>query len=112
MIWMREVAISSLPFATRTNHTNASGELEELAALHALQSLTAEERSDYLGHLEVCQLCRQLVSQFQAVTDFLPETLEPEIPSPLLKERIFDQAELDLETERRILPCRKNSGRR
>ena len=99
---MREVAISSLPFETQTNHTSASGELEELAALHALQSLTAEEKSDYLGHLEICQLCRQLVSQFQAVTDFLPETLEPENPSPLLKARVLDQAALDLETEQRI----------
>ncbi|MFQ6029204.1 MAG: anti-sigma factor domain-containing protein [Dehalococcoidia bacterium] len=73
-----------------------------MAALYALQSLTAEEQSDYLGHLEVCQLCRRLVSQFQEVTDFLPETLEPEDPSPLLKERILEQASLDLEADQRI----------
>lgn len=91
--------ISSLPFDIRSPHNVGSEELEELAAVFALEALTPDERTAYLDHLELCQVCRQLVNQSQEVAELLPDALEEEAPSPGLKARVLAQAAADVERD-------------
>jgi anti-sigma-K factor RskA len=69
-----------------------------------LESLTSEERTAYLNHLELCRICRQLVNQFQEVAELLPDALEEEAPLPSLKERVLAQAAADVAGEARRSP--------
>ncbi len=85
-----------MPFDTRFLHNVGSDELEELAAVFALEALTLDERAAYLDHLELCPVCRQLVNQFQEVAELLPEALEEQAPLPGLKAQVLDQAAADV----------------
>ena len=83
------------------SHRVESPELEELAATFALEAQPPEERVAYLGHLEVCDVCRRLASQFQATADLLPSALEEQPGSPSLKGRILAEAAADLPGQNR-----------
>jgi anti-sigma-K factor RskA len=98
--YRQEVLISSLSFDIHSPHNVGSEELEELAAIFALEALTPDERVAYLTHVELCRVCRQLVSQFQEVADLLPDALEEQAPLPNLKARVLAQAAADVERDR------------
>lgn len=94
---MKERPISNLPFDSVFIHGSTSDDLEEFAAAFALEALTVEERADYLIHLERCIFCTNLVGQFQAVTELLPESLEQQTVSVAVKDRILAEARADIE---------------
>jgi anti-sigma-K factor RskA len=74
-----------------------SDDLEELAAVFAVEALPSEEYAEYVEHLRVCRVCRSLAGQFQRATDALPDILAVETPSPDLKQRVLAQARSDME---------------
>ena len=96
---MRERPISTLPFDTSERHAASSAELEELATVFVLGADVPEERDLYEAHLAGCELCRQLVAQFQSTTELLSEALGEEEASPALKGRILAQARRELAME-------------
>jgi anti-sigma-K factor RskA len=61
--------------------------------------LPVDERAAYSSHLELCRVCRQLVTQFQEVAELLPDALEEGAPLPGLKARVLAQAAADGERE-------------
>ena len=103
---MKGSPISGLPFDIKFVHSSSSSsvELEELAVAFALEALADDEIDTYRQHLEGCDLCRQLVGQFQTVANLLPDAMEPETASADLKARILTQAEKDSEGTVRASP--------
>jgi anti-sigma-K factor RskA len=91
-----EELINALPFDRGIAHSTSSVELEELGATFALEALPLDEREAYLGHLQVCGVCRRVTSHFQIAATLLPEALAEEQGSPGLKRRILVQARLDM----------------
>lgn len=104
---VKEEPISTLPFNGGTAHSTSSAELEELGATFALEALPLDEREAYLGHLQVCSVCRGLVSQFRRAAALLPEALAEEQGSPELKRRILAQASRNMPAQ--VLPVSRPS---
>jgi anti-sigma factor RsiW len=67
-----------------------------MAAVFTIEGLPDDEGEAYQRHLNRCDLCRRLASQFQAIADLLPDALEKAPPAPALKDRILGQARSDL----------------
>jgi len=99
----KEELINALPFDRGIAHSTSSVELEELGATFALEALPLDEREVYLGHLQVCSICRRLASQFQVAATLLPEALAEERGSAGLKRRILAQARLDTPEQVRLV---------
>ena len=96
-----EEPINSLPFNGGTAHSTSSAQLEELAAVFALEALPPEELQAYVGHLGVCDVCRRVASQFQVIAGLLPEALAEEQGSPGLRRRIISLAREDVRRQAR-----------
>ena len=75
-----------------------------MAATFVLDAQPPEERAAYLDHLEVCDVCHQVVREFQATADLLPSALEEQAGSPSLKGRILAEAAADLSRQDRPAP--------
>jgi anti-sigma-K factor RskA len=93
---LKEALISALPFEAGTVHQAATEELEETAAVFAIEALPDDEGAAYQRHLNRCDLCQRMVSHFQAIADLLPNALEEAPPAAALKDRILTQARRDL----------------
>jgi anti-sigma-K factor RskA len=92
----KEALINVLPFDRSMAHSTISEELEELGAIFVLEALPLDERDGYLGHLQVCSVCRRLAMQFDEAAALLPKALADEQGSPELKRRILAQASRDM----------------
>jgi len=104
--------ISSLPFDPSSPHETASEDLEELAAVFAVESMPLEESGQYSEHLYNCQVCHDLASQFEAAASLLPDALEMEPASPGSKQRLLEQASSELSLTMTPAPPPAGSPRR
>jgi len=100
----KEKLINPLPFDTSIAHGTISAELEELGATFALEALPLDEREAYIGHLQVCSMCRRMTSEFQVAATLLPEAIAEERGSAGLKRRILARARLDIPEPVRSVP--------
>ncbi len=63
--------------------------LRDLAALHALGALPADERAAFAAHVATCDECRREVRAFGAVVNALPLSLPQIDPPPTLRARVL-----------------------
>jgi anti-sigma-K factor RskA len=70
-------------------------EIHELSAAYALDALDAEEREAFARHLAQCAECREAVAAFQDVAADLAYDADAPPPSPVLRDRILQQARGD-----------------
>ena len=73
---------------------------QDLVGGAALGILTAEEHADLMAHLETCAACQLELAEFSAVVELIPLSLDEEVPSPALRNRVqmLIQSELSSET--------------
>lgn len=73
---------------------------QDLVGGAALGILTQEEHAELLAHLATCPACQLELSEFSAVVELIPLSLDEESPSPTLRNRVQMriQSELPLES--------------
>lgn len=73
---------------------------QDLVGGAALGILTAEEHAELMAHIATCAACLQELSEFSAVVELIPLSLDEESPSPTLRNRMQMriQSELSLES--------------
>lgn len=73
-----------------------SEEIEQLAALYALNALADEDLALFEAHLAECAECRQLVAQDRQTASYLSLVAAEDEPSPSLRARLLAAAEADI----------------
>jgi anti-sigma factor RsiW len=75
--------------------------LEEAVAF-ALGALDADRVDDFKAHLQGCKRCQEELRWLSPAVRALPETVEPETPSPELKVRLMAEVHADVEADAKV----------
>ncbi|MBF8298982.1 MAG: hypothetical protein HW397_31 [Dehalococcoidia bacterium] len=78
-----------LPFDPKVSHPLPTDDLEELAAVWALDAMPPGERAAYREHLVECSTCQALAGDFGGSADLIPLATQRVQPSANLKSRIL-----------------------
>jgi anti-sigma-K factor RskA len=73
---------------------------------YLLEALPDDERRGFERHLGHCPECRRDVEELQVAADALPMSVQPLVPSPVLKERIMDVVRAEAAPEPAAAPAR------
>jgi len=75
-------------------HTQLTDDLQERASLYAAGAMTDSEQQEFARHLEddQCAVCRSEVKELQSAISLLAFNLPKGSPSPVVKERLMEQA--------------------
>lgn len=75
---------------------------DELIEFHALGALDAVEKEIFEKHLAHCERCRALLDEAQVGARTLPYAATPILPSPRVKQALFERVRADARSLRRL----------